>query len=284
MDIANKVSKNNIMKIMIFVCAIWFLGASSANASKELFDSHSHFSAEDAVNFTPQEVMQIFDRNKVKYALISSTPNDGTEQLYQHAPDRIIPFLGLYQTFKDKNDWMHNAEVVFEVEEALKKGFYRGIGELHIFAKDRKSPVLKELVLIAKDRDLMLQVHGDPEIIDEIFLIAPDVTVLWAHLGTKPHPWILREALDKYSQNLYIDTSVRDKQLLRVGNLTPLWKKLFVDYQDNFMVAIDTFSVNRWKTYDAVVKDIHDWLDDLPPEVAQKIAYGNAYKLLVEAQ
>ena len=267
------------MKIIIFFCAIWLLGLTSANASRDLFDSHLHYGSEDVSALTPQQVIEIFDRNRVKYAVVSSTPNDGTEMLYKHAPERIIPFLGLYQTLSDKRDWMYNSEVVFEVEEALKKGFYRGIGELHIFAKDRKSPVLKELVLMAQNRDLMLQVHGDPEIIDEIFSISPEVTILWAHLGTRPHPWVLRAALEKHPDNLYIDTSVRDKQLLRTGGLTPLWKKLFIDYQDRFTVAVDTFSVNRWQTFDSVVIDINDWLDDLPPEVAQKLAYDNAYNL-----
>lgn len=268
-----------IINIVFLSANLLFVSTLVFAEQRTLFDSHLHYGKEDAENFTPQQIIDIFDQNNVKYAVVSSTPNDGTEKLYKHAPDRIIPFLGLYQTLGDKRNWMYNPEVIYNVEEALKKGIYQGLGELHIFAKDRKSPVLRELVLIARDRDLMLQVHGDPEIIEEIFEIAPDVTVLWAHLGTKPHPWILRKSLEKYADNLYIDTSVRDKQLLMTGGLTPLWKKLFIDYQDNFTVAVDTFSVNRWNTFASVVNDINDWLDDLPPEVGRKLAYDNAYKL-----
>lgn len=255
---------------------------SVAQAQTRIFDSHLHYGAEDAKHFTPRQVFEIFDRNKVEYALISSTPNSGTEKLYHHNTERIIPFLGLYQSLKDKRDWMWNKDVIPRVEQALKKGFYRGIGELHIFAKDRKSPVLKRIVEIAGERKLFLQVHGDAEILEEIFSIAPNVTVLWAHLGTKPQPEFLQKVLERFPHNLYIDTSVRDKQLLETGKLTKEWRQLFIQNQDRFMVAVDTFSVNRWKTFDSVIKDIHTWLADLPPEVADKLAYRNAYGLFFE--
>lgn len=272
-----------LIRIVIISVALLFTKQLLADSSSQrvIFDSHSHYGDEDVAAFSPQQIIEIFDRNQVKYALISSTPNSGTEALYKYAPERIVPFLGLYQTLRDKRDWMYDESVLKRIEQALDKGLYKGIGELHIFAKDRKSPVLKRIVEIAQERKLLLQVHGDPEIIDEIFSIAPKVTVLWAHLGTRPHPWVLRAKLKRYPKNLFIDTSVRDKQLLMTGGLTPMWKQLFIDYQDQFMVAIDTFSVNRWNTYDLVVKDIHDWLDDLPEEVSHKLAFENAYDLLI---
>ncbi len=251
----------------------------TAQSVLPIFDSHLHYGGEDVRVFTPSQIIDIFDRNRVEYALVSSTPNDGTERLYKHAPERIIPFLGVYRTLKNKRDWMYDESVIPRLEEALESGIYRGIGELHIFAKDRKSPVLRQIVKIADKRNLMLQVHGDAEILDEIFLIAPNITVLWAHMGTKPEPGFLRSVLEKHPKNLFIDTSVRDKQLLMNGGLTKEWKALFIDHQDQFTVAVDTFSVNRWKTFDTVVQDIHRWLSDLPPEVAKKLAYDNAYKL-----
>jgi predicted TIM-barrel fold metal-dependent hydrolase len=177
---------------------------------------------------------------------------------------------------------MWDRSVLDRVEKALKKDIYRGLGEIHIFAKDRHSAVLAGLLKIAKQHQLILMVHGDAEVLDTIFTIAPEIKVIWAHLGTKPEVGLLRKMLTKYPENLYIDTSVRDKQLLETGGLNKDWKQLFIDYQDRFMVAIDTFSVNRWQSYALVVKDINDWLDDLPEEVAQKIAFDNAYKLLVK--
>ena len=254
----------------------------TVQAQQPLFDSHLHYGGDDTKHFSPKQVIEIFDRNKIEYALVSSTPNDGTQALYNYAPNRIIPFLGLYRTLADKRDWMWDDSVVPRLENALESGIYKGIGEFHIFEKDRKSPVLKRIVEIAVARNLMLQVHGDAQVLDEIFSLAPNVTILWAHLGTTPEPDFLRAVLERHPNHLYIDTSVRDKQLLQTGGLTKAWQSLFIDYQDRFMIAVDTFSVNRWKTFDSVVDDIHDWLDDLPPEVSKKLAYDNAYNLLIK--
>ena len=261
------------------IAVISVLLSFQTHAQQVLFDSHLHYGGEDVKHYSPKQVIEIFDRNQVEYALVSSTPNDGTEQLYEYAPKRIIPFLGLYRTLGDKRDWMWDESVIPRLEKALESGIYRGIGEFHIFAKDRKSPVLKRVVEIAVERNLMLQVHGDGDILDEIFEQAPNVTILWAHMGTNPNPDFLRSVLKRHSNNLYIDTSVRDKQLLQTGRLTPDWRKLFIDYQDNFTLAVDTFSVNRWNTFDLVVKDIHTWLGDLPSEVSKKLAFDNAYQL-----
>lgn len=252
----------------------------AGHSERALFDSHLHYGGEDAENFTPQQIIEILDKSQIAYAVVSSTPNEGTQALYQIAPQRIIPFLGLYQTLRDKRDWMWNDRVVPLAKEALKQGVYRGIGELHIFAKDRKSPVLKEIVELASASNLMLQVHGDAEVLDEIFAIAPDVTVLWAHLGTRPEAAFLREVLERHPDHLYIDTTVRDRQLLgEEGVLSDEWRTLFIDYQDRFTVGVDTFSVNRWNTFDKVTQDIRRWLAQLPEPVAHKLAYGNAHGL-----
>jgi hypothetical protein len=252
----------------------------TAQSGLPIFDSHLHYGGEDVANFSTDQIIDIFDDNNIAYALVSSTPNDGTEKLYRKAPQRIIPFLGLYQTLEDKRDWMWDESVVPRVKEALKRGLYRGIGEMHIFAKDRKSPVLKDIVSIASSKGLMLQVHGDAEILDEIFQIAPNVTVLWAHLGTRPQADYLRQVLERHPHNLYIDTTVRDRQLLADnGQLSSEWRQLFIDYQDRFTVGVDTFSVNRWITFAEVTQQIRRWLSQLPETVAYKLAYGNAYRL-----
>jgi predicted TIM-barrel fold metal-dependent hydrolase len=273
-----EVSTKMVSRLLVTLLFLVF-STSHASQQRTLFDSHLHYGGEDVAAFTSQQVLDIFDRNHVRYALISSTPNDGTEKIYHAAPERIIPFLGLYKTLRDKRDWMHDHTLPNRLKEDLKKGFYRGLGELHIFAKDKKSPVLKEVVLLAKQNQLYLQIHSDAEVIDEVFSIDPDATVLWAHMGTTPQPDFLRAVLERHPNGLYIDTSVRDKQLLENGQLSEEWKKLFIDYQDRFMVAVDTFSVNRWNTFDLVIKDINDWLDDLPGPVAEKLAFQNAYKL-----
>ncbi|MBO1922977.1 amidohydrolase family protein [Thiomicrorhabdus sp. 6S3-12] len=245
----------------------------------KLFDAHLHYAAEDVQNFSPQQIEAIFDRNQVAFAQVSSAPTDGTEILYRAMPQRIIPFYSFYHGFHDKAKWMDDPAVVPATEKALKSGFYRGVGELHLFKDKVNSPVFQQVVLLAKQHRLPLQVHGDAEVVDKVFELYPQATVLWAHLGTRPEVDFLNAMLQKYPQGLYIDTSVRDGMLLSNGKLNKEWRDLFITHQDRFMAAVDTYSVQRWENFDKVVSNIRDWLGDLPPEVAHKIAYQNAAEL-----
>lgn len=280
------ITKFRSYRIRILLTALFVSLSNQAVADNKLplIDAHSHYSKADTENFSPKEIIEILDANQVKKILITGTPNSGTDQLYNFAPERIIPFLNVYRTKADKANWMHRNETVVEAKQALQSGIYQGIGELHIFAKDKMSPVLQGLVELAQQHRLPILIHGDAEVIEEVFRINRNAKILWAHLGTRPQIELLQAMLDKYPNNLFIDTSVRDKKFL--GNLQtngptpnklrPQWHDFLVKNQDRVLVAVDTFSVNRWKTYQKVVTDIQTWLADLPPEVANKIAFRNA--------
>jgi hypothetical protein len=260
---------------------LWFCCFATAKAEPiMLFDAHLHYGGEDVKAFSTQEILNIFDQAGVKYALISSTPNDGTEALFEAAPTRILPFLGFYRSLKEKGDWMWNPDVLDRVKKRLASFDYIGLGEFHIFKKDMNSPIFAELVRLAAEKNLWLQFHGDAEVLDRIYEISADSKVLWAHMGTRPQPDFLRPILQKYQGRLWIDTTVRDKQLLgEDGKLDSAWVKLFTDYADSFVIGVDTFSVNRWKTFSMVTDDIRAWLNQLPVEVRHKLAFDNAYGL-----
>ncbi|CAN8139418.1 Amidohydrolase [uncultured Thiomicrorhabdus sp.] len=271
-------------QLYITLLTTGFISGATAAAPLPLIDAHSHYSYADTEAFNPQQIIDILNQNSVAKILITGTPNRGTNQLYQHAPNRIIPFLSVYRTKADKANWMHRLETIQEAKQALKNGIYQGIGELHIFARDQESPVLKELVILAKQHQLPMLIHADAEIIDKVFEIDPNAKILWAHLGTRPETELLQNMLDKYPEQLFIDTSVRDKRFLgslqtngpTTNTLQPEWHDFLIKNQDRMLAAVDTFSVNRWRTYHKVVKDIRAWLGALPPEVAEKIAYKNA--------
>jgi predicted TIM-barrel fold metal-dependent hydrolase len=45
------------------------------------------------------------------------------------------------------------------------------------------------------------------------------------------------------------------------------------------MVGSDTWVNQRWSAYDEIMGGYRRWLADLPPDVAQRIAWGNAAAL-----
>ena len=257
--------------------------ASPASAQTPLFDAHLHYDAEQRAAIEPEEIVDILARNGIEHAVITSTPPENARALAQLAPERIVPFLGVYRTDADKPRWMHQPDLPERVIGWLGDGDYRGIGELHIFGRDRNSPVLERLVTIAADRDLVLMIHGDLAIIDRIFAIEPESRVLWAHLGAEPDPTILRAALARHPKGLFIDTSVRDERFMdEDGSLLPAWRALFVDHPNRFVVGVDTFSLPRWEHYGAAANTIRRWLDQLPASVARRIGRENARELLLD--
>jgi hypothetical protein len=264
---------------MLVLLGVVGLAAHADGGARVIVDAHLNYTGVDAAALPPSEIIDILDRNGIQAAVVSGMPAWPVERLYEAAPTRILPFLGVYRGADDKRHWMHDPALPRWVETQLDTGIYRGIGELHLFAPDRHSPVLAALVDLARDRGLVLQVHGDTEVIDAIFARAPSVTVLWAHLGTDPRPTELAPVLARHPR-LYVDTSVRDERFVdEQGRLLPHWYRFFVEHADRVLVGVDTYWTRRWRQFDAEVAQIRAWLDQLPPDVADRIAHGNARRL-----
>jgi predicted TIM-barrel fold metal-dependent hydrolase len=249
-----------------------------AAAEQPLFDAHLHYSAADARTLSPGAILEVLERNRVRRAIVSGTPAAHTAALYQHAPDRIVPFLSVYRSEADKADWPLDESLAARVEQALKEGPWQGVGELHIFARHRHSPVFRRIVEIATERGRPLQIHADPAVIDALFDHRPGATVLWAHAGAYPFPALLADYLDRYP-SLYVDLSVRDERVAPDGQIDPEWEALLVEHSERFLVGVDSFSTDRWRRFDQVAEGIRGWLGQLPPGVAERIAYRNAERL-----
>jgi len=257
------------------------VGGSAGGAAepRPLFDAHLHYSAADAERLGPEGTLERLTENGVTRAVVSGRDGEGLRGLVATAPDRIVPFLSVYRGPRDKRDWMHDRDRPAQVEAWLDAGVYRGIGELHIFAPDRDSPVLAAIVRLAAERGQFLQIHGDPAVIDRILAIEPTVTVLWAHLGTRPEPAVLRTMLTRHPDRLYRDTSVRDRRIAPEGQLKPEWRALFMDHPERFLVGVDTHWAKRWARFPRVAERIRGWLQQLPAPVAEALAFGNARRL-----
>jgi len=253
---------------------------------RPLIDAHSHLDSDYLEQLTTEEIIERLNRNQIDRILITSRNNNETLKLAERLPNRVIPFASIYTEGADKADWFNSTEALEKLREDLKTGQYQGIGELHLFAQNKNSPLFAETIRLASEYSLPILMHGDSEVIERIFTIDPSATVIWAHLGTHPQVDLLQPMLDRYPL-LYLDTSVRDERLL--GNLNrqaPLsdqllrvWREFLIRNQDRILIGMDAFSANRWKNYDEVVANIRLWLDQLPTEVSEKLAYRNANRL-----
>ena len=260
--------------------ALCLLGSLGAGASPPpMIDAHAHYSAPDAAELSPAAVLARLDAAGVRRLAVTSSPPQLAQRLYRHAPGRIIPLLGVYASDLHKGRWVHDAGLPARVAAQLEHGSWAGIGELHLFAGDARQPVFEQLVRLAAARRLVLMLHGDAEVVERAFAIAPEVRVLWAHLGTRPQPGPLAAMLDRYPATLWIDTSVRDERIAPDGALLPEWRALFERYPDRFVAAVDTFSTNRWQHYAAAVAQIRDWIEPLPPPLRNGLLHDNAARL-----
>lgn len=244
-----------------------------------MIDAHAHYTAEDAQALPPAAITARLDAAGVHRIAVTAAPPDLAQLLYRHAPARIIPLLGVYRAGTNKMNWMRDAGLPEKTAAMLKLGTWAGMGELHLFAEDAGNPVFAELVKLAGANGLLLMIHGDAEVVDKAFELAPGLRVLWAHLGTDPRPEALANMLDRHPDNLWIDTSVRDERMAPAGKLLPQWRDLFVRYPNRFLAAVDTFSLNRWQHYEEVVGNIRAWVGQLPKDVQHKLLYDNAAQL-----
>jgi predicted TIM-barrel fold metal-dependent hydrolase len=246
-----------------------------AVADQPLFDAHLHYNATDIKQYSPDRIVSILKHNNVHRAVVTSYPPEQAMLLYEADPQQIIPILGVYQSVEDKLAWINDNTLPAKVEQMLAQGPWRGVGELHVFAEHRRSPVLLNIVEITTKRGIPLLMHCDPAVIDSIFEHSPGARVIWAHAGAYPYPQLLRDYLQRYP-HLYVDLSVRDDLLAPGGKLDAEWENLLWEFPDRFLTGVDTFSAERWGEYHVIAARIRNWLAQLPQDVSAKVAYRNA--------
>ena len=78
--------------------------------------------------------------------------------------------------------------------------------------------------------------------------------------------------------NLWVETALRT-DIASAGRLDPGWAALFAKYPDRFMIGTDTWIPSRWPQLPRLMAEVRTWLRQLPPELATRIASGNAEAL-----
>ena len=65
----------------------------------------------------------------------------------------------------------------------------------------------------------------------------------------------------------------------KLSNVAPAWESLFLRHPDRITIGSDTWIVPRWGQYEAIITGDRVWLNQLPRDVAEQIAYRNAVRL-----
>jgi predicted TIM-barrel fold metal-dependent hydrolase len=241
-----------------------------------IFDSHLHYSHDAWEQLPPKAAIEILRKAGVKAAMVSSSSDDGTQKLYAEAPDLVIPVLRPYRNRGELSTWVRDASVVTHLESRLKANRYVAIGEYHVYGADADLPVVRRVVELAREYKLFLHSHSDADAIERQFRQDPNARVLWAHSGFDS-PDKVREMLRKH-KNLWCDLAFRSDHASN-GKVDPAWRAAFMEFPDRFMVGTDTFTPERWHFVVEHANWSRQWLADLPPNVAERIAYKNGDEL-----
>ena len=113
------------------------IAAAQTESRIEIFDAHLHYNQEPNPFYPLDKVLEIFRRNGVTGILATSRPNKGTHQLMEaKAPGLwVVPFIRPYRTRADIQTWFNDPAIFDLIKAEYERGYYRGIGEFHIYGK-----------------------------------------------------------------------------------------------------------------------------------------------------
>ena len=265
----------------IFLAALVVLISGPARAQEiKIFDAHLHYNQEPTAFYSLDKVLELFRRNGVTGILATSRPNKGTHQLMEaKAPGLwVVPFIRPYRVRADIQTWFGDPASFDLIEQEYKRGYYRGIGEFHLYGKSAWNPWVKKAVDFAVAHDLYLHAHCDEEALLILFEHNPRAKIIWAHTGFSVPPSRVAQLLDEYPA-LWGELSYRNGITQGGGELAAEWRDLFARYSDRFLLGSDTWINERWASYDDILREYRGWLAQLPPLQAQRIASGNAERL-----
>jgi hypothetical protein len=260
----------------IALLALAFAPLAARAAELPIFDAHLHYSHDAWEVVSPQEAIALLRRAGVRRALVSSSGDDGQQRMAAEAPDLIVPELRPYRSRADTGTWFRDETVPGYLEERLKRFRYAGIGEFHLYGADADLPVPRRMVDLARERGLFLHAHSDVDAVERLFRQWPQAKILWAHSGFE-RPERVREMLRKH-KNLWCDLAFRT-DYASGGKVDAEWRKAFLEFPDRFMLGTDTYTPERWHYVAEHAVWARGWLADLPPQVAERIAWRNGEAL-----
>ena len=181
------------------------------------------------------------------------------------------------------------------LDAELAKTGARAAGEVHVRQVSRKidrnpadAAFVKVLAVAAKHK-VPVVIHDELNAeatkgLESALDAVPGATIVLAH-GGESTPAALEGLLARH-KNLVVDLSGMHFQrtpalATEKGPLDPAWKALITKHPDRFVIGIDVWAARLFEP--AMLDRLMTWtrriLGELPPEVAERIAYRNATAL-----
>jgi len=100
--------KNHLKLIVILLFGLVSSISAESFQSQDLpvFDAHIHYSQDVWDAISPQDAIRRLREVGITRALVSSSGDDGTQRLYQTAPEFVIPVLRPYRKRGTLKTWM----------------------------------------------------------------------------------------------------------------------------------------------------------------------------------
>ncbi len=264
-------------------------------------DVHLHWKWNQKEVTTVDQAVATLKEQGIGLAVVTGTPPELALELYQAAPDRVVPIYGLYRDPEEWATWQHDPGLLGRVREALQSGAYRGIGEVHMiggFVSHWKNPVIAGLFDLGAEFDVPVLIHVEFSRANYTLGLCrahPDTRFLLAHAGSMLKPSEVKRVFEG-CPNVTVELSARDPwrhQRNRIsdesGKLKKEWRDLIVAYADRIMIGSDPVwpveQLDGWDRSDTGWQelgrfmDFHlGWLQTIPPEQADNIRWNNAYR------
>jgi hypothetical protein len=266
---------------LLLACLFVLLpSAACAQAKLKIFDAHLHYNQEPNPFYPLEKVLEIFRRNDVGGIIANSRPNKGTHELVTAKAQGllVVPFIRPYRTRADVSDWSTDPSIYALIEREYQRGYFRGIGEFHIYGEAAARPLVKKAVEFAAERDLYILAHCDEVALAILLGHHPAAKIIWAHTGFSTPVTRLRELFEQHPA-LMGELSYRSGITEASGQVSGEWRELFARHSDRFLLGSDTWINERWFAYDTIIKGYRDWLAQLPEDQARRLAHGNAERL-----
>lgn len=270
----------------------WAVGPARAQApyTGPLIDAHSHLPSFQVLD-AYVDAMKRHNVSKVLLLGVGGVQKQDVEWIGAAAkryPDRILQAapipdpLGPGQAQK--------------LEALLAGGQYRAAGEVHIRQLSRKidrkpdDPAFGRVLEAAAKHGVPVVIHAElnpqaAQALETALQLHPKATIILAHCGSA-EPALLEGLLTRHP-NLMVDLSgmhyLRTPRLAtETGPLDPAWKALIERLPDRFLMGIDVWAPRLFEpaTLDRLMGWTRRILGELRPEVAEKVAWKNAARLL----